>query len=264
MTQIVLEKVIESEEYQLLSSMDQFDFLTDRGRNLEKRMRDFKIIQPDNLASTYNLINSLTSLASEFKDTLKESKSNAEEPINRPYSEAHILEKNYLQIRLDQDKRALDKSEVYCLWQDRNNYFYENDAAHQLKVEMDSFKCGTKNQAEIRQSYVAMESFQNRFQQNRSGIISFQEYEKRKNAQEAIEAEQERRRLEELRTGWRIGWGSLFIVIGFGIIFFYAVIHAAILKMILIPLGLGLIFSGFGKILNAYYGKNRQNVGGTP
>ena len=215
MIQILKEKMILSADYQLLSSLEQFDFLTDQGKDLVKRIRDLRIIQQDSLANTYNLINNLTSLASEFKDVLNESRLNAEEPINRPHREAHILEKGYLQIRLDYDKRALETSEVYRLWQDRNNYFYENEAAYELKEEMDSFQCGTETLAEIRRSYVALEVFQNRFQQNRSWIISRQEYEQR---EKALIEEKKRRRKEWISENYPLGLEVLALIITVGVI----------------------------------------------
>jgi sRNA-binding protein len=196
MMQIVIEKMRQSEEYHLLSSLDEFVFLSDQGRNLERRVRNFKLVQQKNLARTYNLLNNLNSLASEFKNVLNESRNAAEEPINRDYREVHILEQNYLQIRLKHDERTLNKSEVYRLWQDRNDYLYENDVARRLKVDMDFFQCSIVTKAKIHLSYAALESFQNRFQQNRSQIISVQESRKRKNAQ----AEQERARADQERA----------------------------------------------------------------
>ena len=215
MIQIVLKKMRKTEEYQLLSSLEQFHFLTYQGRKLEKRMWDFLDFKPDNLAATYNLLNNLTTLASEFKNVVKKSRISAEEPIDRPYGEVHILEKNYLQNRLDHDKRALEESEVYCLWQGRNNFVYESDAARQLKFEMDSFKCGTVTLADIRQAYVTLESFQSRFQQNRSGIITHQEYEQRENALNAlIESKQKSTRYKK-----RIKILSIIISVMFIIVF---------------------------------------------
>ena len=213
MIQILKEKLILSEEYQLLSSLDQYFFLSDQGRDLKKRIRDFKIIQPDNLASAYNLLNNLTSLASEFKNVLAVSKSNVEVPINRSYREAHILEKGYLQKTLERDKTTLETSEVYLQWQDKNNYYYENEAAYELKEEMDYFKCDTETLAEIHQSYVALEAFQNRFQQNRDWIVSHEEYVQR---EKALNEEKKRRRkawISKNYPGWLLGL-DVIVVIG--------------------------------------------------
>jgi hypothetical protein len=172
LARIVLEGMEQSDDKKVLSAMGNFAFLTSEAWILETRMSQFKIPPVSHCSTLFDMSSNLRKMVVEFKQLREESEKNAKVPINQPYQSVHIMEKGRLSDLIMEKKRALEDSEGYQVWKDRNNYVYQNDAASQLKNDMDSFTNADSSLEEIHASYAILNNFKNHFERNERDIIT--------------------------------------------------------------------------------------------
>jgi hypothetical protein len=174
LVQSVLEEMEQSIDYHILASLDQYVFLTNKGRDLEMLMKNFKIPAQMDCTQAFALVGKFTPMMDSFKQILQESSDNADISIDESYKDIHIIKREHLASSLIESRDILVKSEGFELWRDRAKYVYRNGESQKLKEEMDHFTCPTTTLGEIHVSYATLNAFRQRFEQHQDNIVTWQ------------------------------------------------------------------------------------------
>jgi hypothetical protein len=180
---IVLHRISTGSDYQLVKNLDDYSCLTEQGISIYKRAQQFILPESASYSTACNLDSELNKTVTELKQLQIESEKNAGISINEPYQPVHIIEKGRLSDLIRDKKRALEATEGYQVWKERNNYVYRNEAASQLKKDMDTFSWAESSLEEIHASYAILNTFRNRFEENKREIITVETNQKQRKKQ---------------------------------------------------------------------------------
>lgn len=171
---IIYEKMTQSLEYIRVTNIDNYAFISNEAKTLEKRVREFKatVLTPANYGSAIRMMENLNRLYQQYSQLVDETTHNARSSITEPYRPIHIIDKRELSGIIDDKNRRLLDSDGYKIWAERDGYIYTNAAAGQLKQDMDAYHYDDKNLEAIHDTYQVYESFKSRWDSNQNGIIT--------------------------------------------------------------------------------------------